>query len=165
MARKTREIRITSGTPETNRDYGKVYIVGEMSATDAELWAADALQGLLASGIELPDGIEHEGMATIASLGFQALSRIRNDLLRSLMERMMDCVGFIPDPKRPEMYRASRTLGGQLAPMGGMIEDDIEEVKTRLELRMAVWEIHTNFSFAAVRSRLAEAATLQNQTK
>jgi hypothetical protein len=156
--RRTKEVVITSGTPETNRDHGKVFFITELSATEAELWAADAIQAMIASGIQLPDGIENEGMAGIASLGFKALSGISGELMRSLMARMMDCVGYFPDPARREVWRGKGLAPNMQPPVGVLMESDIEEVSTRLALRLAFFETHTNFSFAAVKSRVAAAA-------
>ena len=75
MARKTKEIRITSGTAETNRDFGKVYMLTEMSAYDAERWGADAFQGLVKAGVEVPDDLSGAGIVAIATMGAEGARR------------------------------------------------------------------------------------------
>jgi len=45
-------------------------------------------------------------------------------------------VQYQPSPVKPEIVR-------------GLIEDDIEEVATRIQLRKAVFELHVDFSQAA----------------
>ena len=124
------------------RDKGKCFIITEMEAEKAEEWALRALLGAAKSGIELPPGFQNEdgeialGMASIAALGLQALAGIRFEDAKPLLDEMMDCVEFVPDPKKPGLRR-------ELYP------GDIEEVATRLKLRREVWILHTGFSTPA----------------
>ena len=129
MARKELTVTIT----DAGRDLGKAFLLREMSASRAESWAMRALLALAKSGIEIPDDIAAAGLAGVASLGIKAFGGMNYLDAEELMLEMMQCVSAIPDPFRPQVIR-------------GLIEDDIEEVKTRLKLRMELFTLHTGFS-------------------
>ncbi len=147
MARKTKDVMIG---PEGGRDQGKLYILKEMSAAEAERWAFRAFQALAKSGAELPDNVEGAGMAELAAVGFRALSGVSSDQIDWLMTEMMRCITFVPDPAQRMVTRSGSAL----------IDDDIEELSTRLRLRMEVFELMTGFSLAAKLSTLTSARTL-----
>jgi len=128
MARKVETIYIE----DEGRDKGKCFVITEMSAYQAERWALRAISALIKAGFEIPD--ETAGMAGIAAAGFEAFGKIDFDLAEPLLNEMFDCVKIKPSEKAP-----SRNL----------LEDEIEEVKTLLTLRMAVFKLHVNFSTAA----------------
>jgi hypothetical protein len=134
MARK--EITIT--IEDSGRDQGKVFLIKEMAASQAEKWAARAFLALAKSGVDIPDDIENAGLAGIAALGVKALSGMTFAEAEPLLDEMMACVSIIPDPKRPSVTRH-------------LIEDDIEEIKTRLKLRAEVFKIHFDFFTSAAR--------------
>lgn len=134
--RKTQEVVIDDQDPE-NRDGGKHYIITEMPATKGEKWAARAINALLASGIEIPDKAIGQGMKGLAMLGSSGFSNFRGvswEALEPLMDEMMSCVTRVHD-----------TGSGRTRPV---VENDIEEIKTRLLLRNAWLELHIGFSFA-----------------
>jgi len=141
--RKTLDVTIMAGTSETNRDHGKVFRITEMPAAHAERWAGRALRALARSGVPLPDDIEQAGMAELASVGFRALAGVDDATFDSLMDEIMGCVSV----KEPKLIR-------------DLTEDDIEEVSTRLTLRLEVFQLITGFSLAAVRQRLAAVGTI-----
>ncbi len=140
--RKTLDVTIT-GSPASNRDAGKVFRITEMPAAHAERWAGRALRALARSGVPLPDDIEQAGMAELASVGFRALAGVDDATFDSLMDDIMGCVSV----KEPKLIR-------------DLTEDDIEEVSTRLTLRLEVFQLITGFSLAAVRQRLAAVGTI-----
>ncbi len=157
MARKTKEVRIIAGDPESNRDHGKLFTITEMSAVDTERWASDALHGLAQSGVELPDDIKNTGTMGIATLGLKALGGMPSDMLHGLMDRMMETVTFYPDPNRREVSRGYRGTTGQ-----AFLENDIEEIGTLVRLRTECFGLHTGFTWAAVKSLAAQTTTAQN---
>ncbi|MEF3068043.1 hypothetical protein [Pandoraea apista] len=124
------------------RDFGKVFVITEMSAAAAEEWAGRALFAMLNAGVEIPDNIAGAGLAGVASLGIEALSRVTFDAAKPLLDEMFSCVQIQPSPK------VTRAL----------IEDDIEEVATRLRLRKEVWNLHVDFSTAAGSSTSGQAS-------
>lgn len=124
MARKVIQVKID----KPGRDFGKRFEITELPASQAEEWAMRAFLALSASGMEIPDDVAQAGLAGIATIGLRALGKIPWELAKPLMDEMMTCVRSVQE-------RAVRDL----------IEDDIEEVSTRLELRRQVLALHTDF--------------------
>lgn len=129
MARKTATVLIE----DAGRDQGKTFLIREMSAHRAERWATRALMALAKAGVQVPDDLAGAGLAGIAAIGMQALGSLSFADAEPLLDEMMACVSVVPSPNvvRP------------------LIEDDIEEVLTRLKLRVEVFNLHTGFSLAA----------------
>ncbi|MFL9904276.1 hypothetical protein PQR71_40165 [Paraburkholderia fungorum] len=134
MTRKTLTITLDAD----GRDQGKVFLLREMPPSQAEKWAMRAFLALAKSGVQIPDDISSAGLAGIAALGLKALSGLSFEDAEPLMDEMFSCISIIPDPSRPNVVRA-------------LIEDDIEEVSTRLRLRKEVFGLHTNFFTSAAR--------------
>jgi len=141
--RKTKLVTIEA----SNRDQGKTYLLTEMAASQAEKWAARAFLALAKSGIEIPDEAANAGMAGIATAGLQALGGIQWELAEPLLDEMFKCVKI-------KMPLATREL----------IEDDIEEVSTRLFLRKELLELHLGFSLTESRSESAPVSEIPMQT-
>lgn len=131
MARRTATITIDA----KGRDEGKRFLLTEMSADQAEAWAMRALLALTNAGVELPDEVLSAGMAGIATIGIRALGKLSYTVAAPLLAEMMDCVQIV-------MPAATRPL---LHGDGG----DIEEVKTRLTLRLEVFKLHLDPSLVA----------------
>ena len=124
MARKE-----ASFVAQTGRDKGKEFLITEMSATQAENWAIKAVLAIGNAGIEIPDTLVSQGMAGLVAVGYMNLLKIPFDAAKPLLDEMMGCVQFIPSPNVKRF----------------LIEDDIEEVSTRLALRKAIWNLHMDF--------------------
>jgi len=135
MARKTLDYTVAS----EGRDKGKLFRITEMSAGESEEWAMRALLALSNSGAPVPEDFLDMGMPGIAIVGMRALTTLKWAEAKPLLDKMLECVRIIPDPKRPQVIRA-------------IIEEDIEEVETRLKLREEVFRLHTDFLDAAVSS-------------
>lgn len=136
MARNTKIFQIT----DAGRDQGKTFVLTEMPAMQAERWALRAMQALLRSNVDLPDNIADTGMAGIAKLGLKALGHVDEETFFALMDEMMGCVAYMPDPMKPNIVRPA-TFDG-----------DIEEVTTRLQLRAEVFQLHVGFLMAGAPS-------------
>ncbi|SDR17714.1 hypothetical protein [Paraburkholderia tuberum] len=115
-----------------SRDAGKMFKLTEMSADSAEKWAIRALLALGRSGVDLPAGIEREGMAAMARIGLEALMRVDFHDAEPLLDEMMGCVQICPNANDPGVVRS-------------LVADDIEEVATRVKLRREVFRLHTGF--------------------
>ena len=139
--RKTKVVEITAD----GRDKGKAFLLTEMPASQAEKWAARALLALIGAGVEVPDNIRELGMAAMAAVGLRALTSIQWHDAEPLLDEMMGCVRFMPNPKEPSVTSA-------------LVEDDIEEVATRVLLRSEVFGLHVGFSPAAEISKLRNSA-------
>lgn len=131
----------------SGRDAGKVFRLRELPASQAEAWGARLLLALSRAGVEVPDGFFDMGMAGVAVMGIKALGGLSWDVAKPLMDEMMACVQIQPNPSQPAVVRP-------------LIEDDIEEVATRVQLRDEVIAVHTGFSVAAFISnfRMMQAA-------
>jgi hypothetical protein len=125
------------------RDKGKKFLLTEMSAARAERWAMRAFFALANSGVDLPPNIQGAGMAGLAILGLQALMGMDPERVQPLLDEMMECVQIIP----------SAAAGPR-----ALVEEDIEEVATRIKLKMEVFELHTGFSLADVMSRASKTS-------
>lgn len=146
MARKVKPITI----PHEGRDKGKVFIITEMSATQADDWASRAFFAIGKSGVSLPDHVFSSGLAGLAHIGFSALMRIEFDDAKVLFEELMACVKIQPDLANPAFNRP-------------LVEDDIEEVGTRLFLKAEVFSLHTGFSIAGALSKLMMAPATKSE--
>lgn len=128
MARKT-----TNYTVQTEgRDAGKVFVLTEMPAAQAESWAMRAILALTAEGVDIPQGFERAGMAGMIELGIRALSKLRWEVAEPLLDEMWQCVQFMPDPSKPQIVRK-------------LWDEDIEEIITRINLRAEVFKLHGDF--------------------
>lgn len=134
--RKTSIVTIS----EEGRDFGKVFLLTEMPAAKAEKWAIRAVLAAAKSGLDMPEGIEQAGMAGIAVLCLQALPHLNFYDAEPLLDEMFECVQCIPDAKIPNVVRP-------------LIDDDIEEIKTRLRLRSEVLQLHVGFSIPGETSK------------
>lgn len=143
MARSQINFTIT----DPGRDMGKTFVLTEMSAAQCESWAMRALLALMGSGVTVPEGFERMGVAGIAQLGLKALSGLKWEIVEPLFAEMFECIKFMPDASRPQITRP-------------VMDEDIEEVKTRLTLRVEVWKMHTDF-LKAVGPSIASAAATQ----
>jgi hypothetical protein len=142
MGRKTVDIKIEA----EGRDLGKVYAITEMPASKAEKWAMKAFLALAKSGVEFPDDAKDAGMAGMAVVGLKAFGGMDDDDAIALMDEMFECVQIRPDPAHQSVVRK-------------LIEDDIEEVSTRLRLRLEVFQLHVNFSLDAALSKFKSKTT------
>lgn len=124
---------------EEGRDKGKTFVITEMPASKAEAWAVKAILALMEGDVQIPEGFERMGMAGMAEIGIRALSGLKWEVAEPLLDEMWKCVQIIPDPSRPTIIR-------------DLIEEDIEEVMTRIKIRLEIWNLHTDFLNAAVNS-------------
>lgn len=129
MARKEKIVVIEA----EGRDKDKVFKLREMSAGEAEDWAIRAFMGMARSGAVVPEEVENAGFAGLVVMGATALGSMAYQDAKPLLDQMFACITIIPDPSKPVIARA-------------LMEEDIEEVSTRLKLRKEVFDLHANFS-------------------
>lgn len=145
--RKTKSVTITA----EGRDKGKVFVIREMDAWQAEEWAQRAVEAI-AQKTAIPDGIANAGMLGIYIFGAKALLSAPYAMIKPLMDEMFaTCLSIQPDPTNPSILRGAGTP--DVRAVGPMIPDDTEEVATRLFLRDAIIELHSGFSVAAALSQ------------
>ncbi len=141
MARLTVNYTVT----DAGRDCGKVFVLTEMSADKGEAWATKGLLMLINGNVNFPPNFANLGMAGMAEVGLQALTGLKYETVRPLLDEMMECVKVMPDTSRPHVVR-------------DLIPEDIEEIVTRVKLRGAIWNLHADF-FKAVAPLLFSQAT------
>ena len=123
---------LTYTVADEGRDNGKVFLLTEMSAAEAEDWALQAFFALMNAGIEIPDDIANMGFAGIAAIGLKALGKVPFFMAEPLLKKIMECVKVIPDPSQQNVIRP-------------LIDSDIEEAITLIKLKKAVFDLHTSF--------------------
>lgn len=126
--RKEIDVTIT----DEGRDEGKTFHIREMPATRAEKWAMRALLAVARSGVELPDDFAGMGMQGIAIVGIKAITKIAFEDAEPLLDEMMECVTIKPDARNPAIQRP-------------LIEGDVEEIATLIQLRQEVINLHVGF--------------------
>lgn len=131
---------------ESGRDKGKMFLIKELPASQVERWATRALFVMMNCGVEVPDNLLSAGLAGIAAVGIKSLTKVPYEQAEPLFDEMMTCIAIVPDPRQPLVKRGYEGVGA-------MIEDDIEDVTTRLILRKAVFELHMDFFISAARSK------------
>lgn len=131
MARRTQSVPIT----DEGRDKGKVFLIREMAAEHAEAWAIRALLALTNSGANIPNLDPSQGMAGVARAAavgaLEALQKLKYEDVKPLLDDMWTCVEYRINPADPTSLP---------------VNDYIEEVATRMQLRKAVFVLHTGFS-------------------
>ena len=134
--RKTKLVPIApKGDGDTSRDLGKVFLLTEMPASQAEKWAMRAFLALSHANVDVPKEVAQLGMIGVAMVGMRAFTRASWSDIEPLMDEMMGCVQICPTP-------------GETAIVRPLIETDIEEVETRFRLRKEAIELHVGFTIA-----------------
>jgi len=118
------------------RDASKVFYIKEMSASAAEWWAIRAGMAMAKNGVNMPDNFSEMGMAGMAKVGLEMVAKIPPGDAKPLLDELMACVKAVPNPDNHSIQR-------------NLIDDDTEEVATRLKLRAEVFKLHVDFFTAA----------------
>lgn len=151
MARKEKHFKIEKADDSTreNRDLGKIFFIKEMDAFSAARWADRAFLALAHAGIEVPKEIVQLGIIGVFLISMRAFTNARYDELEPLLEELIGCVQFCPNP-------------GDLAVRRKIIRGDagdIDEVSTIYALRQEVLQLHSGFTYADVLSFITAAAS------
>ena len=133
MARKTKTLVID----KEGRDKGKVFLLKEQSAYDAEKWALRLVEAGQKVGIDIPPHIANSGVAALQMMGIFIFASISATEREPLLDQLFDCITIIRDPSHPAMsFPLIRTGEDQ----------DIEEIATLWTLQNEVIMLHGNFS-------------------
>lgn len=133
MARKV----ATYTVEDEGRDKGKVFVITEMGAIPGERWALRATQALSRAGVDL--GQIFGGWEVLAFAGFRAFSQMPFHDAEPMLNELMDCIQIRPDASHPNVVRS-------------LVDDDTEEIITRLKLKLEVFKLHTSFLKAVANS-------------
>lgn len=124
MARKTCRVTIDA----EGRDKGKTFVVTELPALDIERWTVRLVLALGKNGVNLPGVQADSGFAGIAGVLWALLAQVSPDEAETLMATMLEGLKI-------DEGKIVREL----------VNDDIEEPETLLQLRMAWVELHAGF--------------------
>lgn len=120
---------------DQGRDYGKVFKLTEMPCAIAEELSLRALFLIQGAGLELPKEVQSAGIYAIAAMGFKLFCQhCKFDDVKPILDEMWKCIQIIPNPNN---HNAVRPLNPD--------DSDIEEVGTRMKLRMQVLQLHLGF--------------------
>jgi hypothetical protein len=145
MSRKT----VTHTVAAEGRDAGKRFLITEMSATQGELFAVRAFLALARNGIPIPDGWQEMGFAALAGLGVAVLGQLPFSEVKPLMDELWTCVNIVPDVNQPAFTRQ-------------LVETDVEEIGTRLVLKLETLKLHFDFLRAVGSSISAPASAAKS---
>lgn len=147
MARKEVDITIS----EEGRDSGKIFHLKEMPALRAEKWAYRAIMAVARSGVDIGDAATG-GMQALARLGIEAIVKVHMEDVEPLLDEMLECISVKPNPKNLNVVRPLR------------VDEDIEEVRTLLQLRKEVLNLHLGFSQIADQPKQTSEASASNSS-
>lgn len=117
------------------RDKGKCFKLREADAFTADKWCNRAMLMLISGGADVPKEILNMGVIGLMMLAQQGLRWVRWSDLEPLLDELFEtCVQYVPTPARPEIVRPVMRQA-----------DDVEEVSTLREIRMAVFKLHAGF--------------------
>lgn len=126
MARRTIDVTISA----PGRDQGKTFILTEMPPYEGEIWATQAIELIRQARNEPPS--EAEGMQALAASKAKGVTpQVARALQDPSLDGMWKYVAF--QPKDSD------------APPQKLRDDHIEEWRTRLALRVAFLNFHTDF--------------------
>ena len=125
--------KVITFTSTDGRDAGKVFQITEMPASKAEKWATRALLAMARNGVDIPDDIASSGLAGIAAFTIKAICGMSFEEAEPLLDEMFGCIQFVTSA---DIVRK-------------LMEQDIEEIATRVKLRKEVFKLHTDPFFSA----------------
>lgn len=136
-----------------SRDFNKHYVITEMPAYQAEKWCYKAINGMIKSGIYVPEEINVLELPAqvLAFFGVTHFLKIDFEHLNPLLDEMMACVKIRANKDNPLLDRA---INNEM--------NDVEEVSTLINLRLEVFKLHMGFLKAVVAPLLSKYLT--NQT-
>jgi hypothetical protein len=142
--RETKTVSVPDFPGTRNRDRGRLFKITEWPAARAEHWGMRMILAANKGAGALPLDLAGIGMEGIAILGINTFLRgqIGDDTLIPLLDELLECVELIRDPAKPHIV-------SKIA-----LDEDIEEVPTRMWLRGEVLSLHLNFSVGAAFSAL-----------
>jgi hypothetical protein len=147
MARKTKIIPIEAIEGVENRDAGKTFLITEKPAIQAKKWSDRFFAAMDTKAMVIPPGISALGMVGVYLLAINAMSGAPWGDVDRLMDELLDCVQFVPEPP--------------LVPRPLVREVDFEEISTINRLCWEVIALHGNFTLADALSTLTSALQLQ----
>jgi hypothetical protein len=150
MPRKIERLVITS----EGRDKGKTFVLTEMPADQGERLANRIVFALLNTGAAIPEEALGAGWAALAALGLEAIGMLKAEVVQGILaDAWASCVLYEHSPKNPLQFIVEG------------VNSQIEEVKTRYEIHLALWKLHTGFSLPVAPPTSGQASTSGEGTR
>ena|ERR1700722_18158261 len=141
-------IKSTTVTITEGRDKGKQFRITEWPCIQSENWILRAVFGLGKAGVEIPPEILQLGAApTVYAIASQA-SRIPSRLGIRLAQELMGCVQIV-----------------EKSIVRSLVDNDIEDVTTRLRLKSEVLKLIFGFFVPAASQSSASAVSGTESSK
>ncbi|WP_244183701.1 MULTISPECIES: hypothetical protein [Acetobacter] len=132
MALKQKTVTI----PHDGEDKDKTFVITRMNAFEADKWGRHVIQAAIGSGASIPGVADGAGLAGVAAAGINIFGAMSPERTDELLDVLMDCVVYVPDPARPEV-----TMPFKLAAKSGQIE----EIPTIGWLQKEAFALHVDF--------------------
>jgi hypothetical protein len=126
---------------DSNRDYGKVFIITEMSAVQGEDLAEDVFRVMSRNNFySIPPEVMSMGTAGLATIGLAAIANANREEARAISQRLLSTV-------KVRIEHEGKTLERALD-----AEADIEEVSTLRFIKDEVFRLNFDFLTTAAES-------------
>lgn len=131
---------------EEGRDKGKKFLLTELPVLQAEKLALRALFALGRGGVEVPKEVMEMGLMGLQMVFLSKVTAMHTEDVEPILDEMMECIKFA-------------------APKGtrNLFPDDIEELKTLMQLRAQLLVLHTGFILPDDLSILASATVEKSE--
>ena len=134
MARASKTITIEA----EGRDRGKVFRLEKLSPVALEDWIARTLLAMGKARLEIPENFRTMSGIDLITVAIDNFGKLVWSDAKLLLAEMLACVS-VPDESAAGGFRA-------------MVEDDIDELATLLQLRSEIVQLHMAGNPAAVRT-------------
>ena len=125
------------------RDKGKNFLITEFDTFTVSKFVDRIFFEMMNAGIEIPEDVQDMGIAGLLMVGMESLKKIPYERAEPLLDKLMECVVYVPELNVPTITRGPNGTAGKF------LETDIEEFVTVMKLRKAVYDLHTDFLRAA----------------
>jgi hypothetical protein len=156
--RKTKLVTIPRFEGAHNRDEGKHFLLTEWPAAVAEKWGFRIMLAFNRSSTQIPLDLKGLGIEGVAILGINTFLRgnVQAEEIVPIIDELLDCAKMVRDLKALDPV-TSQPFGTDV------LDNDIEEVATRLWLRSEVLALHTGFSVVDALSALWSSITARTE--
>jgi len=133
-------------SPVSGEDAGKRFVITRMPAFAADKWARHTVKALIKSGAKIPDTAMEAGILGLSGVAMQMFGFMDDEDCDKAFQAMLDCV---------KIQRAAPN-GGVLPP-SPLLEIDITDPQTLVDLRSEAFKLHVGF-FKAAASQISPLA-------
>lgn len=133
-------------SPASGEDAGKRFVITRMPAFAADKWARHTVKALIKSGAKIPDTAIDAGILGLSGVAMQMFGFMDDEDCDKAFQAMLDCV---------KIQRAAPN--GAALPPSPLLEIDIADPQTLVDLRSEAFKLHVGF-FKAAASQISPLA-------